>query len=212
MKAARPIPFLQDISHYYADTVAQHGTTPKGVDWNGPESQRIRFQQLLKIIDTDTTFSINDVGCGYGALLGYLREGHRSFEYCGVDLTPAMIEAARKLYNDAPSATFELGTRPSQARDYSVASGIFSVCLATAHSEWKEYVKETLELLDAVSSLGFAFNCLTSYSDREKRKPHLYYADPCEIFDFCKRRFSSQVALLHDYGLYEFTILVRKRS
>jgi hypothetical protein len=30
------------------------------------------------------------------------------------------------------------------------------------------------------------------------------------IFDICKRKFSRNVALLHDYGLYEFTILVRK--
>jgi hypothetical protein len=39
---------------------------------------------------------------------------------------------------------------------------------------------------------------------------HLYYADPCAIFDLCKRRYSRNVALLHDYGLYEFTIVVRK--
>jgi hypothetical protein len=30
------------------------------------------------------------------------------------------------------------------------------------------------------------------------------------FFDHCKRNFSRQVALLHDYGLWEFTILVRK--
>ena len=38
----------------------------------------------------------------------------------------------------------------------------------------------------------------------------LYYGDPRAFFDHCKRRFSKQVALLHDYGLYEFTIRVRK--
>jgi hypothetical protein len=38
----------------------------------------------------------------------------------------------------------------------------------------------------------------------------LFYADPCELFDYCKTRFARNVALLHDYGLYEFTILVRK--
>jgi hypothetical protein len=57
---------------------------------------------------------------------------------------------------------------------------------------------------------GFAFNALTSYSDPERMKNTLYYADPCRLFDLCKREFSRDVALLHDYGLYEFTILVRK--
>ena len=48
------------------------------------------------------------------------------------------------------------------------------------------------------------------YSDPERMRAHLYYADPCRLFDHCKRRYSRHVALLHDYGLYEFTILVRK--
>ena len=70
----------------------------------------------------------------------------------------------------------------------------------------------TLNELDRTSRLGFAFNCLTSYSDADKKRDYLYYADPCKLFDLCKRRYSKQVALLHDYGLYEFTILVRKMS
>ncbi|REM56201.1 class I SAM-dependent methyltransferase, partial [Mycobacterium tuberculosis] len=51
-----------------------------------------------------------------------------------------------------------------------------------------------------------------SYSDASKMRDDLYYADPCALFDLCKRRYSKSVALLHDYGLYEFTILVRKAS
>jgi hypothetical protein len=38
----------------------------------------------------------------------------------------------------------------------------------------------------------------------------LYYADPARLFDHCKTRFARNVTLLHDYGLYEFTMLVRK--
>jgi len=57
---------------------------------------------------------------------------------------------------------------------------------------------------------GFSFNCLTSYSDDDKMKDYLYYANPMELFDLCKRKYSRNVALLHDYDLYEFTILVRK--
>ena len=38
----------------------------------------------------------------------------------------------------------------------------------------------------------------------------LYYADPLDLFDYCKRNFSKNVALLHDYRLYDFTLIVRK--
>ncbi len=30
------------------------------------------------------------------------------------------------------------------------------------------------------------------------------------FFDYCKRNFSKNVALLRNYGLYDFTVLVRK--
>ena len=94
--------------------------------------------------------------------------------------------------------------------DYGLASGIFNVRLGRSDAEWFDYLQATLDVLDRTSSLGFAFNCLTSYSDEDKKRDYLYYADPCQLFDLCKRRYSRQVALLHDYGLYEFTILVRK--
>jgi hypothetical protein len=57
--------------------------------------------------------------------------------------------------------------------------------------------------------LGMAFNMLTAYADRERMRTDLYYADPHKYFDLCRERYSRNVALLHDYDLYEFTIGVR---
>ncbi len=37
----------------------------------------------------------------------------------------------------------------------------------------------------------------------------LYYGDPIFFFEHCRTTFGRHVALLHDYPLYEFTILVR---
>ncbi len=49
---------LLDISNYYSEKVSQFGCTPNGVDWNGKESQFIRFKQLLKICEQDELFSL----------------------------------------------------------------------------------------------------------------------------------------------------------
>jgi hypothetical protein len=68
----------------------------------------------------------------------------------------------------------------------------------------------TIRQMSNLSYKGFAFNALTSYSDPQHVRPDLYYANPCFLFDYCKRNFFKQVVLLHDYGLYEFTIIVRK--
>ena len=202
---------LDEVATYYAEKLAEHGDTPRGVDWNGEESQMVRFAQLCKIIDTKTpNFSLNDLGCGYGALLDYLRDKHGACTYLGVDVSLEMIKVAEQRHAAVNRARFITAAVPDEVADYGLASGIFNVRLGRSDAEWFDYLQATLDVLDQTSTLGFAFNCLTSYSDEDKKRDYLYYADPCRLFDLCKRRYSRQVALLHDYGLYEFTILVRK--
>jgi SAM-dependent methyltransferase len=202
---------LIEVAEYYTSKLAQHGETPQGVDWNGEESQILRFEQLSKIVDTSTHFSVNDLGCGYGALYDFLAQKYELFAYAGFDVSANMIRSAEQRYYDTSNARFVLANEPEQLADYGVASGIFNVRLGRSDDEWWVHLEATLDILDRTSRFGFAFNCLTSYSDADRMRDYLYYADPCALFDLCKRRYSRNVALLHDYGLYEFTILVRKQ-
>ncbi len=204
-----PATLLDTVAQYYSEKLAQHGQTPRGVDWNGQDSQHNRFQQLSRILPDSGDFSVNDLGCGYGALVDYLAP-LRQFTYRGYDVAAAMVESARQAHAGMPGVEFIQAAVPTKEADYGVASGIFNVRLAVPEADWRSYMETTLDALAATSQRGFAFNCLTSYSDAEKMQPTLYYADPCYWFDQCKRRYSRQVALLHDYGLWEFTILVRK--
>lgn len=202
---------LADVAAYYAQKFAEYGDTPRGVDWNGEEGQITRFEQLCKIFDLKTpAFSVNDLGCGYGALLDYLRDKHPANSYLGIDVSREMINSAEQRHAADPKARFITSSEPDQQADYGVASGIFNVRLRRTNAEWLDYLQSSLDVLDRTSRLGFAFNCLTSYSDEDKKRDYLFYADPCRLFELCKKRYSRQVALLHDYGLYEFTILVRK--
>lgn len=202
---------LTEVADYYSAKLAEHGETPRGVDWNGEESQTLRFAQLAKIIQPSSTFSLNDLGCGYGALFDYLTTINQTFIYNGCDVSNEMINAAKIRYAHYDNAHFAVASDPPTIADYSIASGIFNVRLGRSDIEWRDYLEATLDVLDAKSEQGFSFNCLTAYSDADKMRDYLYYADPCQLFDLCKRRYSRHVALLHDYGLYEFTILVRKK-
>jgi len=201
---------LADVERYYSGKIAMHGATPVGVDWNGPDSQELRFVQLLKLCDAATPCSINDLGCGYGQLYSYLLREQFDCDYLGTDISGPMIEAAKELHAGSGRARFVQGILPERVADFSLASGIFNVRQQTPDETWRAWIWRMLELLDASSSRGFAFNCLTKYSDRERMRVNLYYADPLQLFDHCKSKFSRNVALLHDYGLFEFTILVRK--
>ncbi|MCH8209261.1 MAG: class I SAM-dependent methyltransferase [Nitrospinae bacterium] len=199
----------EKVSSYYTHKLNKWGPTPQGVDWNSRESQEIRFDQLLKICDTSKNFTINDLGCGYGALYVYMTEQSYDFEYFGYDLSEGMIEKAHTLYKDAVNCRFTQSDILEEV-DYTTACGLFNVKMDVDPKDWEEYVLEVLEKIDRASQRGFAFNILTRYSDPEYKKDHLYYADPYFYFDFCKKKFSKHVALLHDYPLYEFSILVRK--
>lgn len=58
----------KEVANYYTRKIETFGETPRGVDWNSKESQELRFLQLCKIITNRAGFSLNDLGCGYGAL------------------------------------------------------------------------------------------------------------------------------------------------
>jgi SAM-dependent methyltransferase len=201
---------LDAVRRYYSEKIVEHGPSAKGVDWRDEASQELRFDQLLKVCDLSAPFTINDYGCGYGALATYLEELGVDFRYTGFDISAEQLEQARELLAGSERCRF-VGTEAELERaDYTVASGIFNVRLDAPVAAWTEQALETLARVDELSARGFSFNMLTSYSDPELMRDDLWYADPRELFDHCKRTFSRWVALLHDYGLWEFTILVRK--
>jgi len=181
------------------------------VDWNSEESQLLRFDQLLRVVTSDDeAVSLLDYGCGYGALLDFLRTRSTRISYVGYDISTAMIDSARSRHRSVPDCAFTSDWSEIQPVDYAVASGIFNVKLQYADDRWRDYVEQTLDTLNSVCRRGFAFNMLSTCSDAARRRSDLYYSDPGEMFDFCTRRFSPRLALLHDYPLFEFTLIIRK--
>jgi SAM-dependent methyltransferase len=201
---------LAELREFHTETFLRHGATARGVDWNSAERQKQSFAQLLKICAPRAPFSIVDYGCGYGALCEYLAGHDYDFAYYGFDFSGAMIDYARRRYGSCGRCSFFSDASQIPRSDYTVASGVFHMKRDASSSVWLDYVLTSLEAIDALSVKGFAFNMLTKYSDPERMRPDLYYADPCFMFDHCKHRYAKDVALLHDYGVYEFTILVRK--
>ncbi len=202
-------PDLDPVKSYFDKRVREYGASPRGADWNSEASQRARFDQLLKIIELPS-FSLLDYGCGTGALAGYLAEKEFQADYYGFDILDSAIETARRVHAGKPHRTFLTDKDQLPVCDYTVASGIFNFRAEQSFEDWTNYVTGVLEHFNFLSRRGFASNFLTKYSDADKMRADLYYADPLYLFDYCKRNFSKDVALLHDYHLYDFTLLVRK--
>jgi SAM-dependent methyltransferase len=203
-------PMRETAARYYGDKVRQFGAVARGVDWNSEESQMLRFHQLLRLIDESDMTSVNDYGCGYGALASYLRARSFQGQYTGFDVAEPMIAEAAAIHVNDRLASFTCQRDDVPPADYTFASGVFNVKQEHASGRWQDYIIATIRDIDLLSGKGFAFNMLSSYSDRDKQRPDLFYADPAFFFDYCKTQCSKRVALLHDYPLYEFTIVVRK--
>ena len=202
---------LDKISNLYSGNLSRHGGDSKAVGWATADSHELRFEKLTQLIpDMDSSFSVNDYGCGYGAHLEYLIQKQYSVStYNGYDLSEEMlIQSGDRLKGFEGDLNLINSSKISLPADFTFVSGTFNVRFESSDKEWRNFIEDTLAMISEFSNLGFSFNLLSKYVDWEE--PHLFYGDPCYWFDYCKKNFSRQVSLLHDYPLYEWTILVRK--
>lgn len=201
---------LEKVKALYDSNIEEFGLDAKSVGWGTKEKQYLRFKKLLEVVENkDEPFSINELGCGYGELVKFMEEEQFAFsKYRGYDISEKMIHAAQQYISNTKTELL-VQDKVSKAADYTVTSGIFNVMFDEEKSQWIDYIKRTLNQMFEHSRKGIAFNLLTKYVDFES--PNLYYADPSDFFDFCKRELSKKVTLLHDYPLYEWTIIVRKQ-
>lgn len=207
------LPELQaEIGRYYTQKVIRHGPTPLGVDWPCQPTQELRFVQLLRLCDFSAPFSLNDVGCGYGALLGFVGKRHprHQIDYVGTDLSAAMIEEATRMWRKRRPSSFVVADGCSRSADYAVASGIFNVKLDQADAPWIRHIETVLADMYAHGRRGFATNFLAPLPEGQEGVPQLYRA-PAGIWQtYCEERLGARVEVLANYGMREYTLLVTR--
>jgi SAM-dependent methyltransferase len=200
----------ETIERYYTKRVTKHGATPLGADWRCRATQELRFVQLLKICDFSQPLSLNDVGCGYGALVAYLAERHAGtdVDYLGTDLSRAMISRARRRWR-GHGRRFVVSRAAPRVADYSVASGIFNVKLEQPIDTWRSFIAETLHGMHKTSRRGFAVNFMSPLAAANERSTMLYCTAPEPWVHYCEQQFRCSVDVIANYGLREFTLLIR---
>ncbi|MBX3586044.1 MAG: class I SAM-dependent methyltransferase [Ramlibacter sp.] len=200
-----------EIARHYTGKVVAHGPTPLGVDWSCMPTQHLRFVQLLKVREATSPCTINDLGCGYGALLSFIgqRFPGQDIDYLGIDISQAMVDAARRQWDGREGARFETASEFDRVADYTVASGIFNVKLDQPEDAWIAHIQATLTHMRAVSRLGYAVNFLTQQPSTSRGEREIYRADPGLWRSFCEDVLGSQVIILSDYGMREHTLIAR---
>src|SRR5258706_14616310 len=138
---------LRRINDYYTEKITSYGPEHRGVDWNSAESQELRFEQLLKLCQTNEPFTLNDYGCGYAGLAQYMNAKGYAFTYFGYDLSLAMVEHAQTLLTMLPGSMAFNDHNQLPIADYTVASGIFNVKMDVSPDRWLTYILDTLQII-----------------------------------------------------------------
>lgn len=196
---------LIEVSGFIDNRYKKLGRSVGTAGWSSVETQSLRFQQLLNGFDLENK-TILDIGCGLGDLYNYINQVvTKNFNYIGIDISNSVIEDARSKYNGSNALFYNdtLENIELEKIDISVASGAFSYRFKGS----KQYTKYIFNRMFDLSSIGISANFLSSYCDYQLDKNQHY--DPKEVLEWALG-LSRKVIIDHDYGLYEFTIFVKK--
>ena len=167
----------------------------------GPHYRRnIRFQNLIEIGIKDGD-SVLDVGCGYGDLLGYLKEKNVKIKYEGVDINQTMISEAKRRYPNECFRVLDIVNDSYGKYDWIVSTSCFNLRLKGQDNY--EFTKQILKSAYLHSQKGVAFDFLSSYVDFTNELG--FYYSPERVFGIAKE-ITKCVTLRHDYPMYEFCI------
>jgi SAM-dependent methyltransferase len=203
---------ITDLKSHYRKLLEQYGPSPAAVQYSNQESQFKRFEVLAEV--DKNIDSVIDVGCGLGDMYEYLLQTKFSGRYLGLDFIDEFVELAKNKYSNNPNVEFAVCDLAvdaiPQGYDYILLSGVFN----NKVEQNKKFMLDTIEKIFDSCNKGIAFNAMSTYVDYEDEE--LFYSNPLEIFDFCKRNITPRVILKHDYLVkkgsvpFEYTLYLYK--
>lgn len=198
---------MDDFKRFYHEHLAKYGDTHMGVGWPKAEDVPVRYQVMLDVIKQGPgSVSLLDLGCGTGALLGYIRsQGRHDIHYVGLDNSQQHIALCRQKFPDADFICADIATDASALGeyDYIVACGLFTVKVGLTYTEMFQFMSETLEKLYPHARIAMAFNTMTKHVDWERED--LFHVPLDEMAAYAKARLSRHLVFRAEYGLWEYT-------
>ena len=196
---------LRSLAQITGETLRRHGANARGAGWSSHDGQELRFAVLLRAagLRAGDAVTVNDLGCGYGALYDHLvRSGIDVVAYNGYDISADMLAAARARL-PAERVHLEQSAVLTRSADVSLLSGPLNH--KTSDDEtWRRYARTVVRDLAEHSRRALAFNMMST--NVTYRVEQLFYADPAEWLEWCRREISPGLELIEDYPLYEWTI------
>ncbi|MFH1541879.1 MAG: class I SAM-dependent methyltransferase [bacterium] len=206
---------------YFEGLLAKHGNSYLALDWNSPESQKLRYiilSQILQFSAKSVDLSLLDVGCGFGDLFDFLRSqkllASHNISYLGYDISDKILAVAKKNYPDAKFEHKDLLLETDVPHvDFIFASGIFNIRVLPK-DEHHNFVKEMLQRMYELANYGVAVNFLSengvSISDIDDLNSGRYFCFKVEDLAEFSRALTNRFIIRHDYHQGDFTLYLLK--
>jgi len=193
-----------------------HGDSHQGLGYPKPDGFHDRYRVFLDVIRFGPAIegkcTILDIGCGTGCLLDEIKaSGRKDIDYRGVDLSPALLEAAQRKHREADficGDPFDLEEIWSAGPDYVVFGGIFTCRLQMSEEEMTDYMIRFLRLAFAHCHRGLVFNVMSHHVDWQRED--LFHVPFDRMAEILKANLSRNYIFRADYGLYEYAVYVYK--
>jgi SAM-dependent methyltransferase len=202
----------QPIVGHYESRLGEHGATPRGADWPNGADLAARFGVMMEFVaESGKRPIVLDLGCGPGLLLDYLAAaGNSPIEYRGIDLSSAMIEAARQRWPSYDFACRDIlaSPLPEQSVDVVIMNGVLTERVTVGVEAMTSLAQSLVVAAFRVARFGIAFNVMNSHVDWQR--DDLFHWPFDALAGFLKRDVSRHYAFRADYGLYEYTCFVRR--
>ena len=193
-----------------------HGDSHQGLGCPKPDGFYDRYRVYFDVIRfgpaTKGKCAILDVGCGTARLLDQIKaSGRKDIDYRGVDLSPVLLEAARRKHPEADficGDPFDLDQIWSAAPDYVVFGQIFTCRLQMSEEQMTDYMVRMLRLAFAHCRCGIVFNVMSAHVDWQRED--LFHVPFDRMAEILQVNLSRNYIFRADYGLYEYTVYVYK--
>lgn len=202
------------LQRHYEACLEQHGPNEKGMDWPNPQDLTRRFEALTEILlpFEQGKKKVLDLGCGVGLYIHFLTDkGFLSnIDYEGIDISPKMIEQAQKLHPHHSFRCRDLleDSLPANSYDFIIMNGLFTEKRELSHEDMFSFFESMISKVYPIARQGIAFNLMSSHVDW--KRDDLFHVDLDQLVSFLVKNFSRRIKINMDYGLYEYTVQLRK--
>ena len=192
----------------------EFGATPEGSFWISKKRQNNRFsiicEQVKETVGKLPT-NIADIGCGYGALVPYLKKNEYFLceRYYGVDICSDLIAYCKATWEDKDHI-FNIGVGPVNPVTVTVMSGTYNLSATERINDWEDYIFQCLDICWSMTEMAMIFNLQVEERARIS-KSYIYYANTENITEICLKRFGP-TRVIHTKDLKKDATFVVQRD